>query len=385
MTADSLLGGLKAALEGRDKENIRAAANVVRKKAIHDRAYLDSLGGLLSASQEKTEVRQVVALILGTLEAPEAENNLLKSLLQTTDPQLKKYIVIALGSWKEPEDQDSFGGLDNPWVLEHPSGIQVMIKTKITNPKVTQALLGLMTKSGEESLRVDVIRTLSHSLEESSVRNEFYNALNGAYPPEALGQIGAALASWVANAPEDMETDKSRIIDALLDLAGKAEQSGLRFTTEEQLRGLPFTKDEIEKTTSLLQSTLDFDTKYWALGLLAQHADYVDAGNLEKVTSLYVDSLQREDNGKLRERAAESLGSFHHNRAATDALLQSLQHDKDWNVRAAAAEALGRQTGDADVTGELGQIAGQDPNQAVREAAQKSLEIIRSRQQPVKE
>ena len=384
-SADLLLGRMKEALDRGDKEKIRAVANVVRKKAIHDQAYLNALGEALTTSREKTEVRQVVALILGTLEAPEAENNLLNALLQTADPQLKKYIVIALGSWKEPENQDSFGGLDNPWVMEHPSGIQVMVKTKITNSKVSQALLSFMSEAGDESLRVDVIRTLSHSLEETSIRNEFYSALNGAHSPGTLGQIGSALAGWVATAPEDKEDEKSRIMDSLLTLAGKAEQSDLRFATEEQLRGLPFTKNEIEKTTSILQNVSDFDTKYWALGLLAQHADYVNAGSLEKVTSLYTDTLQRETNGKLREKAAESLGSFHRNRAATGALLQSLQNDAGWNVRAAAAEALGRQTSDTDVTAELLRIAEQDMNPVVREAAQKSLEKIRSRKQPVKE
>jgi HEAT repeat protein len=190
VAADPLLDALGSALGTKETAKIRQAANAVRQKAIHDPDYLRSLGATIADVGRTMEVREVVALVLGTIQNPEAGKLLVASLGKVSDPGLLRCIVNAIGSWKEPDDHDSFSGLDNPSVVEHASGLQIMVKTKITDAAAADALLELMKSTGDAELRADVARALRISLDLDPVRAAFLEAVQHGYDLKTTAQLG---------------------------------------------------------------------------------------------------------------------------------------------------------------------------------------------------
>ncbi|MBV9463402.1 MAG: HEAT repeat domain-containing protein [Verrucomicrobiae bacterium] len=376
---DANLSDLESALAGADSASVRTAANAVRRRAIADPAYLRELGRLLLDPGQPERLRECVAIILGTIEGPDASAALVAALEHAQDASLRKWIVLGLGSWKEPAGAESFGGLDNPWVVEHPSGLQIVEKNPIRDPAAAAALLKILREGQDEPLRLDAIRALRHSLAEADVRREFAAQFQQPRPPDTTAELGSALAAWAAQAPENQEADKAAVVSALLNAAARPEQSALRFKTEEYLRGLPLTRGEMEKASALLRGANDFETKYWAMAFAADHARYADDDLRPGFISFYTQTVAADPDAKIREKAAQALAAFPATDDSTSALAGALEHDKEWNVRAAAAEALGKLEGSFDPAPFLAKAAASDPNEAVREAAKTSLEAVRSR------
>jgi len=381
---DPLLDALADALGSKDVGRIRDAANAVRQKAIHDPEYLRALGAAVTEGGRSMETREVAALILGTIQNPEATKLLVASMAKVSDPGLLRCIVNAIGSWKEPDDHKSFGGLDNPSVVEHASGLQIMVKTQITDPAAVAALLDLMKTTGDDELRTDVARALRLSLDQERVRAAFLDAVVHGYDLKTTAQLGSALSGWAAAQPDERSPETTRVVDVLLGLAEKPEQANLRFLSEASLGGMTLSKAELDKTAAVLQKSKDFDVRYWAMSMMNRQARVQTGVEREAVKTICLSAITVEREGKLRELAAQGLGNMPEDPAASGALLATVQQDPEWNVRDAAAEALGGQINQPAVIATLEKVAAEDPNETVRQTAAKSLAQVREREPGVR-
>jgi HEAT repeat protein len=377
--SDPLLDELASVLDSRDADEIRRVANEVRRKAMGDPAFMRTLGAVIGDEARPMAVREVAALILGTIQSGEAERMLVEALGRVSDVGLQRCLVNAIGSLKESEGANCFGGMDNPSVVEHASGLQVMVRTKITDPAAARALLDLMKATGDSELRTDVARVLRLSLDQELVRAGFMEAMRGSYEPRTIAEVGAALSGWAAENAGGSAAERGKIVNLLIETAEKPEHSSLRFLSEGSLGALPFSKEELARTTAVFQKSSDFDVRYWALSMLNRQMARADATEQETIRGICMETLGREKDGKLREVAVTGLGEMPGD-AATGALITAAQKDPEWNVRDAAIEALGARAFRADVVEMLEKVAKEDGNSTVRQTAEESLRKLRDRQ-----
>ncbi len=355
-------------------ELVREAAARLRRLLRTSRPSLDQAGVLLLDATTAPELREVLALVLGSLSIEEAQALLSRALDAASSGSWIRTLLIALGSTKfEGDDDDVFGDSGRPWVVDMPSGLAITVMSRIESGYIRSQMLRYLHPGTLESVREAAIQALRHSLEYPDVRRDFRSNLASERNEDLRGEVAQGLAEW-ARKQSLASPDRQDILASILAQSRKAETAAVRFGTEATLKQMPMNDAEVKAVADFLHSP-DYDQRRWAFAILGFKAESKELPARAELLPMFGQILSRDPDPKIREYAAGALGAFGDRPEGRTLLLHALS-DPIWHVRAGAAAALARSGEDPRVLEALNLLAKSDANESVRRTAEKSLKAL---------
>ncbi len=381
--ADAFLDEARLALAKDDMGALQAVAARLRREARTNSEFLKRLMTLVGDGREPSDLRGIVAIVLGSIPDPEVQSHLSQTLATTGDAHLQRDLIVALGSAKDSGEMDDIFGLgDSPWVIEN-AFLSVRVKTVINDEAIRIQIAGFLNNSPDTGVRWAATGALRHSIQFPDVRQAFLIAVRRRPDKEdtktgssvTQGDIAASLAGWAAG--EDQKSpERGEVFLAVIQEGEVHEADFLRLSTDEPLRRMAMSDSEVRLLAGLLDGR-DFDQRRWALSILGDKAKQADLPMREDLFASIERTVTTDPDPKIREYAAGALASFPDKDRAVDLLLGALG-DEAWHVRVAAARALGRmKRQDEGVRQALRRSADQDADENVRTAAGETLELLR--------
>lgn len=303
---------------------------------------------LLHDSSLSFQARCVVALVLGTIDDPQAQHALLRELQAAGDSEWIRILLHALGAEKKNPDAEIFDLPDTPFVYEL-AGLRLRIQTRVADDAVRMAMASFLTHADPEVRRA-AARGLVHSTDFRDVRDQFVALVKAEADDNLRAGYGHALANWLAEHGGEAP-DRSAVVDVLL---SASDDAAVRFRIEEGLRRAPLSEAEVGRLIEIAERG-SLHQQLWSLSILRARSEPVIVPVLER---LAVNAAEP----KVREYAVSGVRS--------EGVLLTALSDPEWNVRVAAVKAL---AGKKNVRAELERIAVSDPDERVRQAAQESL------------
>jgi hypothetical protein len=354
-----------------DKETNLILAMALRKRCREEPGTIVELLKLLGDKNQDLALRQMVAIVLGSLPNPEAEEGLRKLLNKETTAELLTWVIYALGQDKEWKDDFAFDALSGPWVVESPLGLQVLVKRDIADP-VTRALMQELLLLVAPELRWQLVRALRHSTEHLDVRDAFVKRFDGGESPNNKAELAEALAHWAASRKK-RGAEQEQVLDLIFREAGFENNAALRFKIEDELALYQPKKSERDKVKALFLESKDFDSQYWALNLMGKWSESSKSITGKEQEKLFSSILSTHEESKIRERAAYFLRNFK-SKETQAALLKTLNNDSAWNVRHGVIKTLKGFEMNEEIREVLVAISLNDVNHKVREIAKELLD-----------
>jgi hypothetical protein len=339
----------------------RLLAAGLRAKARSSPAAFDQLLTDLADAASPMRYRELVALVLGSLDDPRAQAALLQALQSSRDDGWSATLLHALGAAKgSGEDDEIFDFPDSPFVYEI-SGLRLEIRTELAS-STARAIVSAFLDQGGPELRRAAARTLLHSTAHADVRGRFGELLDREGDDGLRSGYAHALASWAARQP-GTSREREAIVARILDIGLGREDAAVRFRSEGPLGSAALTAVELGRLAGAA-GVPPMERQLWSLSILsrqtATHPGDVEAACLQAAAPACPD--------KVRESAARTLGSIR--TSTSDAALIGMLSDAAWNVRLTAARSLKGRPGAGTA---LAQAASADADARVREAARESL------------
>ncbi|MBI4603845.1 MAG: HEAT repeat domain-containing protein [Planctomycetes bacterium] len=366
-------------MQGGLRDEVRALASELRAALRQDAEILQAAGAILLDPTESERLRGTLALILGTLRGEEAQAFLLKALEGAgRESDLTKWLLYALGAWKERADFDERFAFppDGPWVVESPAGLRLPIRAVLDDSAVVEVVEGYLRHAKDSGVRLAAAQALRHSLEVERVREEFLETLGLEIDSAVHAECAEALGEWTVTADVPQAV---AVREKLLEEAALPQADLLRLKIEPAMRSAPLTAREAEAVAQLLGARSDdLGSRYFAMEVAGAQVpllleDPHRRASGERLVALLLQTLAGDAEPKLREKAAEKLGRVP-GPMTVAGLLSAAERDSAWNVRLAAARALGPAADEQEtIRSVLERLAQSDPDPRVRRAAAESL------------
>jgi hypothetical protein len=336
--APSPLDALRAALAAGGTEDAPRAAAALRRALRTDPAARTEAEKLLIAADTPPALRQALALVLGTIGAPDPDALLLDAMKRfASDAEFERACLLALGATREPEDDDDVFDLgDRPWGAHGPAGIGITVKRAIGDAG-TRARIEECLRRDEARVRAAAAVALRHTTSAEDVRTAFRSAFQGERDDAVAQELGEALTQAVRGAADAAERDAT--LTLVLARAGEPSLDGMRFRVEDDLSQSRLDASHVAQLRQLAQSSAPFAQRSFALTVLAHAAKRGSSVPAETARTLLVESLGDAD-AAVRDLAARLLGGLPLDAAASSALVRAAKDDAAWNVRFTAIETL---------------------------------------------
>lgn len=340
-----------------DSRQRRLLAAGLRARARTGPAALEELIRDLRDAALPREFRELVAVVLGTIDDPRAQGALLEELGAATEAGWKSVILHALGAAKESPDDEIFDHDEAPYVYEV-AGLRVEIRTEFGDEAARRTVGAFLADADLETRRA-AARALIHSTAFGDVRTQFAGRM-GSEPDEGIrAGYGHALAQWAAGRPLEAP-ERAATVDLLLAAAALPGGGALRLRVEDPLRRTAMTPEEMGRLADLaLRGSVE--QQIWSLSVLRGKS----GSPIEEACARLAGANSPP---KVREYAAGVLGGIR--TAGAEETLRRLLGDPEWHVRAAAVRAL---RGRPSAREALERAAASDPDERVRQNARDAL------------
>ena len=367
-----IAAGLREALTSGDADRTRAAAAELRRLLRTDAAAWDAAVRSLLDPNQDAALREALALVLGTIDAPRTDAVLLDALRQVGaaggPEDLRRVLLLALGATRDPPDKDDvFDFGDRPWGEDGPSGIGITVRRRIDDAAVRAALKDALRDAPAETRRSAAV-ALRHSLASTDALDAFVAALRDEQDDAPVAVVGEALAGLARSTPSAEERD--RLLRVLFARVGDESLDGLRFRVSDDLDRVRLPQDVTDTLHALAVSDRSFGVRAFAIDVLVGSAVAPGPGgdaDLARVRALLVHVLEGDTDPALRDLAARHLRRLAVDAVSGAALLRALRNDAAWNVRYTALDTLVRLRG-VDVPDALA-AGNQDGDERVRALA----------------
>jgi len=357
----------------------KALARGWRLRALESQAFQRRLISGLEDPRLFRQVREVIALILGSIPSPRARAALADLLGRGGDPAWLVTLILALGQFDAAEDpfaQESGA----PYVVRHSSGLLVREHQLFEDRAVLDTLKRCLIHV-DVAVRRASIQALRRTLAESgirepeagaratwrageAVRQAFLELLEVETMPEIRVVLAHELAAWAADAPSARE--RNHTLSKLIEVSLLPEESGVRLRIGLSLQRAPLTSAQLARLRQALEGD-DFDTRTWSIDILAAQVFRLRGSPRRVVRELLIRTAEDPD-PKIREAVARILDKLDR----TERLLIGLLSDPAWHVRVTAARALGGRRSPA-VRRALERVRSEDRDWHVRQAALRAL------------
>ena len=310
----------------------QAVAAELRKRCREEPGAWERAAAMLRAEGTTPELRQALALVLGTLDRPGTDALLLEVLaMPGTDAALARCLLLALGATREPEEDDDVFGLgDRPWGAKGPGGIGITVRRRIGDAAVRAALAGALGRA-EIPVREAAAVALRHSLDAADARAGFTAALAREASDEVAPVLGEGLAVRAGTTEDPAE--RTEIVAALLARAGDAGLDAFRFRIENDFARIPLGEADRRALEALASDAYPLGTRLFALTALSRAAPAEARPLLSRLVGGDPDAA-------IRDNAARLLGRASPGEAEVAVLARAALKDAAWNVRFTAMEAV---------------------------------------------
>ncbi|MBI4243861.1 MAG: HEAT repeat domain-containing protein, partial [Planctomycetes bacterium] len=142
---DYFLDHIREVLE--TSQNLSKLACQVRSQARTDKSFLDLLQRVLLNENEDIKLRQLIAIVLGSLEDEKVIAALLSALKQADSDDLKTLktmLIYALGEFKGASDEDDRFEEDGPDTYKIEFGFSVIITGNLMDQDVRNSVLSCL-------------------------------------------------------------------------------------------------------------------------------------------------------------------------------------------------------------------------------------------------
>jgi len=326
------LGGLRVVLQSGDSVAARDAAARLRSSWRTDPAARALAEQVLLDASAPSELRQAVALILGTIGA--SDPVLLQALAGCADdPALLRCVILALGATRDPpEDDDVFDLGERPWGQQGPGGLGITVRREIEDDDVRQALAACLLDD-RAIAREAAAQALRHTTDSSEVRAAFTATLRAEADDDVAWVLGEALASWAGLHREAAE--QLSIVNLLLARAGDEGLDAYRFRIENEFGRIPLDPAQVATLEELAHPARPYGVRTFALATLAASAPASARPLCERL-------LEGDADPAVRDLTARLLGTLPASPETIARLAAATREDTAWNVRWQAVDALGR-------------------------------------------
>lgn len=241
-----------------------------RARLRKDPAHVERLGEMLMDTERSSEVTEMIALVLGSLEDPRADTALRRALAEGSAVP-RSVLLTALGmarTW--PDDLIFFFP-----AVEHsastPAGFRVPLRRGIDSPELRQLMSGYLLDD-EPAVRRAATEVLVGSMQFEDVRERLLRALRTEPDVEMREAWAGALADWTGEAPDD-HPQKLRIVETLLKWAAEPEAHFLRAAVQDGLKRAALTPEELAALEGLTRAK-DLEIRRWAEELLVAQSGW---------------------------------------------------------------------------------------------------------------
>lgn len=341
-----------------------AAARMRRLLRTDQGAFAEACEALL-AEDTDGDMRQALAMVLGTLAVDGVDDVLLAALDQHREDQgTVVALIAALGALRDPPDDDDVFDMEAaPHFAAHgPGGMGITVRNILSDPRVEQALGALLLDRERREVRLAAARAMQFSVGQEFTRTRFCTALEGELDDRTAALLAQSLGTWSRRRDD---VDSRRIVDQIVQAADRPGFDEYRLRLETALLDCSFDESTLSQLATWTMPESSYEMRTFAFrALLAQRP--VAPATRESLVGIAAGDPDR----AMRDFAAKALGNLTASLDSVAALRQLYAQTDDWSLRVTALSSLARILPPAERQALL-QQAMADDDERVRRRAQR--------------